>query len=162
MPEWRACPSYSGYEASDDCQVRSVARVVVRRNGAKYTVQTRVLKQRRAGDGRFVVTPSPGGKPVFVHVMVCDAWHGPRPADKPEVRHLNGTATDNRPGNLTWGTHAENMQDAVKHGTHFQARKTECSYGHKFTPKNTYVNTSGGRTCRECERLRSIRRKAAR
>jgi hypothetical protein len=29
---------------------------------------------------------------------------------------LNGDSSDDRPGNLAWGTQAENAQDTVKHG----------------------------------------------
>lgn len=37
-------------------------------------------------------------------------------------------------------------------------RKTHCKYGHPFTPENTYVESSGGRDCLTCKRIR--RRKA--
>lgn len=33
--------------------------------------------------------------------------------------------------------------------------KTHCKRGHEFTQENTRLNKSGGRCCRECERLRS-------
>lgn len=52
-----------------------------------------------------------------VHRVVCEAFHGPRPFPKAEVRHLNGIKTDNRASNLKWGTHAENMADKKLHGT---------------------------------------------
>ena len=32
------------------------------------------------------------------------------------------------------------------------ARKTHCIRGHKFTPENTYINSTGNRKCRECRR----------
>lgn len=35
-----------------------------------------------------------------------------------ECRHINGDSLDNRSANLAWGTHSENVPDAVKHGTH--------------------------------------------
>jgi hypothetical protein len=56
-------------------------------------------------------------KGVLVHRLVCEAFHGPQPSPKHEVRHLNGIRTDGRSENLCWGTRAENMEDAVKHGT---------------------------------------------
>src|SRR5262249_12949164 len=69
-----------------------------------------------------------------------------------EVRHLNGIRTDNRPENLAWGTKSENMQDAVRHGTHLETRKTHCPEGHEYTPENTIM---GGRNrksrgCKKC------------
>ncbi|WP_407727348.1 hypothetical protein [Paludisphaera rhizosphaerae] len=35
-----------------------------------------------------------------------------------ECRHLDGVKTHNQPCNLMWGTRAENVADAVRHGTH--------------------------------------------
>lgn len=52
-----------------------------------------------------------------VHRLVCLAFHG-QPEDEANVtRHLNGVSRDNRAANLIWGTHADNAQDAIRHGT---------------------------------------------
>jgi len=51
-----------------------------------------------------------------VHVLVCEAFHGPRPVGQ-EVRHLNGNKRDNRAENLRWGTRDENVADMIRHGT---------------------------------------------
>lgn len=56
------------------------------------------------------------GKVVFIHTLIATAFHGPKPFGA-ETRHLNGNSLDNRPCNLRWGTHAENMADGVRHGT---------------------------------------------
>ena len=53
---------------------------------------------------------------VKVHVMVAEAWHGPRP-DGMEVAHGNGVRTDNRASNLRWDTRSGNHADKLKHGT---------------------------------------------
>lgn len=37
------------------------------------------------------------------------------------------------------------------------ARKTHCIRGHEFTPSNTLVRKTGGRTCRACKKLRQNR-----
>lgn len=51
-------------------------------------------------------------------ILVCTAWHGPKPFPSAEVRHLNDIHDDDRPFNLAWGTHQQNIQDAVRNGTH--------------------------------------------
>lgn len=52
-----------------------------------------------------------------VHVLVCSAFHGPRPSEVHEVRHADGTRTNSLPENLSWGTPAENEADKRRHGT---------------------------------------------
>lgn len=47
-------------------------------------------------------------KQYKVHRLVCEAFHGLFPPDKPEVDHINRDPADNRPGNLRWCTHSEN------------------------------------------------------
>jgi hypothetical protein len=67
-------------------------------------------------------------------VLVCTAWHGPKPFEYAEVRHLNDNRMDDSPGNLAWGTHSQNMLDAYRNGKmsdrngekNGQAKLTEC------------------------------------
>ena len=49
------------------------------------------------------------GKTYKVHRLVCEAFHGPQPPDKPIVMHLDEDPTNNRPENLKWGTRKENQ-----------------------------------------------------
>ena len=44
-----------------------------------------------------------------IHILVCEAFHGPKPTDTSVVLHLNEDGTDNRPENLRWGTQKENL-----------------------------------------------------
>ena len=54
---------------------------------------------------------------VGAHVIVCEAWHGPRPSGM-QAAHGNGVRTDNRPGNLSWKPPPGNQADKLRHGTH--------------------------------------------
>jgi len=66
----------------------------------------------------------------FVHILVCEAFHGPRP-DGMLATHVNGDSMDNRADNVRWNTPKGNTEDAIRHGTlrrgeqHGQSRVTE-------------------------------------
>jgi len=49
------------------------------------------------------------GKNHKIHRLVCEAFHGAPPADKPIVIHVDEDATNNAPENLRWGTQKENL-----------------------------------------------------
>lgn len=48
------------------------------------------------------------GKFYHVHQIVCRAFNGLAPEDKPFVDHINRTRDDNRPENLHWVDRKEN------------------------------------------------------
>lgn len=54
---------------------------------------------------------------VGVHVLVAEAFLGPKPSPRHEVAHWDGVGTNNAVTNLRWATHAENVQDQRRHGT---------------------------------------------
>lgn len=55
-------------------------------------------------------------KTRLVHLMIAEAFHGPRPEGY-EASHQNGNQHDNRPSNLTWETHIQNLSRRAGHGT---------------------------------------------
>jgi hypothetical protein len=55
-------------------------------------------------------------KQVSVHTLVCEAFHGPRPAGAVLVAHADGDPSNNRADNLRWATHRENEADKRRHG----------------------------------------------
>jgi hypothetical protein len=93
-----------------------------------------------------------------VHQLVCEAWHGPRP-DGLVVRHLDGDPLNLEPGNLKWGTPAENSQDRSLHGRDQNASKTHCPAGHPYEGDNLVHERDGSRKCRICK-LAGFRRYA--
>lgn len=137
MTEWRKVPGLP-VEASDLGEIRDLGAVHPR-------------KTRKPNSGYLRVRVQ--GKTIKVHVLVAAAFHGPRP-DGLETRHRNGDSLDNRPENLCYGTHAENMTDLSEHFIH----PTECANGHSMTEENTY-RWGTWLKCRQCIRIADARYK---
>lgn len=57
--------------------------------------------------GRFITMQR--GKTYKVARLVCEAFHGPAPDDKPVCMHRDENAANNRAENLAWGTQKENL-----------------------------------------------------
>lgn len=149
---WATVSDFPNYEVSDRGRVRSLARH-----------PGRVLAAGPDGGGYPHVQLHRDGtsRTLRVHVLVAAAFHGPRPEGL-EVRHLDGDPTNNRPENLAYGTHSENMQDRTRHG--YRPRrplKTHCPAGHPYDAANTR-HGHHGRSCRECHRTQERARYAAR
>lgn len=68
------------------------------------------------GYRRWVAVDGLRRRSINVSVAVCEAFHGPRPPGM-VVRHLNNIRTDDRAGNLRWGTPLENVHDEIEAGT---------------------------------------------
>ncbi len=64
---------------------------------------------------RFTTFEAGRWQQVSVHVMVCEAFFGPRPSPMHHAAHRNGICTDNRVENLRWATKFENEADKVEH-----------------------------------------------
>jgi hypothetical protein len=143
---------YEDYEVSDLGRVRSIERVITRRNGSPMPYKSQIISPFRSPPTNYwTVTLKMGGQKRNrrIHVLVAEAFIGPRPPGL-EVCHNNNDQDDNRPINLRWDTHRSNMQDKAIFGTHHNALKTHCKRGHEFTPENTRMTTTGGRQCRRC------------
>lgn len=123
---WKPIPSWPGYDASSHGRIR---RSVVRANAHP----PRVLAGTRLKSGYITVETTRDGQRLTagVHVLVCEAFHGPRPSETHQVRHLDGVESHNAESNLAWGTPKENAADRSKHGTerygerHHAAKITE-------------------------------------
>lgn len=58
-------------------------------------------------DNRFILQYR--GHTYKVARLICEAFHGSAPADKPVCMHLDENSRNNRPDNLAWGTQKENL-----------------------------------------------------
>lgn len=143
-PLVRATPASLAVPADVDVKpVPGLARYLAGSDGHIYCdseARTNAKKPRPFRVSEFIastgypnVSTVAGGKKTSrsVHVLVCSAFHGPRPSSVHEVRHLDGNKENSLPSNLCWGTPGENAADKKRHGTeshgesHGQARLTE-------------------------------------
>lgn len=138
---WKRIPDHPDYEVSDRGRVRSWRR----------RTSPLVLRQGLNPKGYPMVAlqGEEGQRTRQVHRLVADAFLGPRPPGL-VTRHVNGDQTDNRATNLAYGTRSENEHDKVRHGTHPQANRTECTNGHPYDEANTR-RYRGRRYCITCQ-----------
>lgn len=151
METWRPIVGYEGaYEVSSLGRVRALDRITDR--GRKWRGKQMAVSTMPRG--YKVVTLWRDGKQrtFLVHRLVLSAFVGPAPEDT-EALHADGNPANNTVTNLRWGTHSENQQDQLAHGTHFMAAKTHCLKGHPFDETNTYYYPDRvHRACRTCRR----------
>src|SRR5438309_620970 len=108
---WRNIPGWPGYKVSSNGRVKSVDRVL----SDGRLCGGAMLKGAPDKDDYLYVSlcDGPRRRRIAVHVLVLEAFTGPRP-DGQEARHGPGGRQDNRTVNLRWGTHRENEQDKWK------------------------------------------------
>ena len=166
---WLPVVGYEGlYEVSDHGRINSLPR---------RTTRGGIMKLPPDKLGRLEVNLTLNGKQKTrrVHQLVMEAFAGP-PEPGQEIRHLDGNPANNRwapgsteeevraaGGNLFYGTHAENMQDMLLHGTNYWANMTHClKCGRELSEENTYwYGDPPRRTCLYCLRARNRERARA-
>lgn len=119
--EWRAIPGYEGrYEVSNSGRVRSIDRSVRTSHGVVRRLPGVDLRPFLNDSGYPIVNLCSGSRSKTrverVHRLVALAFIGPQPPGC-EVAHGDGSRTNNHVSNLRWATRAENVADAVAHGT---------------------------------------------
>ena len=123
VEEWRDIPGWEGYQASSLGRIRSVDRVRMQRQYgtlAPVLYKGKVRAASQCPKTRYIkvglTQPGKRKRTMAVNVLVCLAFHGPRPDDH-DAAHWNGDRTDNRPENLRWATRSDNLADRGRHGT---------------------------------------------
>ncbi len=112
--EWRIIQAFPDYAVSN---LGRVKRLTYKK--ASPAKAGRILSGTPIKDGGYlvVILCSPSRKRwVKVHVLVCEAFIGPRPSKAHQAAHWDGNPANNALSNLRWATNKENMQDAIRHG----------------------------------------------
>lgn len=118
---WRPVPGHEGaYEVSDHGRVRSLDRGVWqspsdRGRGYWRRVKGQVLRPAPMTKQGHVSVCLGRGNSQCVHSLVAAAFLGPRP-EGADVCHRDGDATNNRAGNLYYGSRSQNNRDIASHG----------------------------------------------
>lgn len=113
--EWADIPGWP-HQASTLGQIRRKAWM----DASGCVHLPRLLAQttdKRRGKGYLYVTLRDGARrrKAAVHVLVLEAWRGPRPSPGYDGCHNDGIRTDNRLVKLRWDTREANQADRVTH-----------------------------------------------
>ena len=104
-----AVPGWPGYAVTDDGVVLSKAGRPLSFYEHYRTHHRRVRLYGPTGHRRG--TRGGSFADLYIHQVVCLAFHGAPPFAGALVRHLDGNCHNNHPDNLCWGTHQDNADD---------------------------------------------------
>lgn len=114
---WKPVVGWEGwYEVSDTGKLRSVDRRVRYSTGRECFVHghDKRIHLDRYGYARAHLCHPSKAETAQMHVLVCEAFHGPRPSADAEVCHANDIRDDNRAENLSWGTRQSNAAEMAE------------------------------------------------
>lgn len=123
---WKPVIGYEGhYEVSNSGKVRALERMT--ETIPPRHRKARVLRERfdSTSTGYSYVSLSRGGrtKKLNVHVLVLEAFVGPRPSPAHEACHGDGNRRNANLSNLRWAPAVDNHRDKILHGTHCAGEK---------------------------------------
>lgn len=120
MEVWKEIPGYEGYyEVSNDGNIRSLDRVVVRSDGSTMRLNGRRKSLTPDKDGYLRVKLSKDGVDTTlpVHRVVASAFIR-EPMENEEVNHIDCDRTNNSICNLEFVSHKENIAHTLTNGRH--------------------------------------------
>ena len=112
VEKWKPIPGFNGaYEVSNLGNVRSIDRIVQRKDGYLMRFKGKTLTPRANADGYLNLQLSDRDNPktVRIHRLVAEAFI-PNPDLLPEVNHKDEDKTNNAASNLEWCSHGYNSR----------------------------------------------------
>lgn len=118
---WKDVKGYEGlYQVSNLGRVKSLKRVVYKRNGTNQTLKEKILKNNYNGKGYYHVMlyKNTNKKTLKIHKLVAMAFLGHKPCGHNEVvDHIDNNQANNRLDNLQLTTVRHNASKDKKCGT---------------------------------------------
>ena len=142
MPRWRAVVRFKGlYQVSSSGDVRSLSRKARVCHGAFRIIKSRILQPGiSAGYDRVILRKDLKSHARDVHVLVCRAFHGPKPTPLHEVNHKDGNKRNNHYTNLEIVTSLEN----IKHAATLGLLATGRAHGRHTCPSSVKRGSANG------------------
>lgn len=103
---------YPEYEVSNFGQVKSLERVIIRKNGRKQTFSEIIMKPSKDKDGYSQLSLSKNGKrkTFRIHQLIAFAFiTNDNPTEKTQVNHKDENKENNHASNLCWCSCIENI-----------------------------------------------------
>ena len=114
---WKDIPDAPGYQVSSLGRVKSLARIIMRKNGRGMPLSEQIISINKSTHGYYKVSLYIGAKRTtyYVHSLVMKTFIGPCPEGF-EINHKEGNKKDNRVVMLEYITHRENIKHAYTSG----------------------------------------------
>lgn len=121
----KKCPSYPGYSVNENSEVfthRTRQPIPGRHGGSFAIIDDSICKKLShvktdKGYLQVKIQIENINRPIGIHVLVADAYHGPKPKGM-VVRHLDDNPENNTAKNIMYGTHLENATDRKINGNY--------------------------------------------
>lgn len=146
--DWTDVPGWPEYAVTSSGLIRANKKI----NSAGRLLRARLLKpvtHPAYGHQLVYFTRNGATETKQLGRVVLETFGGAPPHAGMECCHGDGNPRNNDISNLRWGTHADNMQDMVLHGT---LKREFCKRGHSFSGPNVRINRAGYRVCIACNR----------
>lgn len=155
---WRFVPGHPKYQVSDQGGFRRVLRPVPTTGKRRFDPQPfKTIKGYRQASGHIRVELQRPHRATYLHILIAEAFLGPKPSAAHIVLHWNDIPDDNRLVNLRWGTDKDNHSDALRNGrrsgTSVMKARTVCPRGHLLQAPNLSKAHTKSRTCEVCRRV---------